>query len=82
MNQILPSKQMEWQMLSYATAIGLVLAATIFPDLLGRLAGVAYALACGWLWLNLFSAMLRYRRHKIQIMEKLQAKKIARATQV
>ena len=81
MNQILPSKQMERQMLSYAVAIGLMLLAAIFPDLLGRLAGAVYAMSCGWLWLNLLNAMLCYRRHKIQIMEKLQAKKIAQANQ-
>ena len=79
MNQILPSRQMEWQMICYTAAIGLALLAVIFPELFGQVSGVAYAAASAWLWFNLFSAMLRYRRHKKQIEEKLEANKIAQA---
>jgi hypothetical protein len=76
MNQILPTRQMEWQMYSYTGAVLVLLLAAVFPDLIGRFAGVVYATACGWLWLNLLSAVRRYQRHKNEIEAKLRAKAV------
>lgn len=76
MNQILPARQMEWQMYSYTGAVLLLLLAAVLPDLLGHFVGVAYASVCGWLWFNLLSAIRRYQHHKNEIEAKLQAKAV------
>jgi hypothetical protein len=76
MNQILPGRHMEWQMFCYTGAVLLLLLAAVFPELIGRFAGAAFTMACGWLWLNLFRAIRRYQRHKNEIEGKLQAKAV------
>ena len=73
MNKLLPSVDMERQMQGYVAALLLLLAAAIYPAWLSRPAGLALALACGWLWLNLFGAIRRYGWHKADIAVKLAA---------
>jgi len=63
MNKILPEAAMRHQMRAHAAALALLLAAAIRPDWLARPAGVALALASGWLFYNLLGAALRYRLH-------------------
>ena len=50
------------QFASHALALLLLLAATIWPAQLARLAAAAFLLSSGWLWVNLLSAFLLYRR--------------------
>lgn len=73
MNKILAEIGMFRQMLAYAAALVLLLAAVFFPVWLARPAGLAFAVANGWLWWNLFSAAQRYRRHLADITLKLAA---------
>lgn len=74
MNKILSELGMHRQMLAYAAALALLLAAIIFPAGLARPAGLAFAAANGWLWLNLAGAALRYRQHRADIEAKLAAR--------
>jgi hypothetical protein len=74
MNKILAEPAMHRQMLAYATALALLLAAIVFPAWLARPAGLAFAVANGWLWWNLAGAIGRYRHHQADIEAKLAAK--------
>lgn len=74
MSKILSSQAMERQMAAYAGAVVLLLAAAVQPEWLSRPAGLAFALANGWLWLNLLSAVRSYAWHKADIAAKLAAK--------
>ena len=71
MNKILPSLDMERQMKAYTAAILLLLVAAVWPEWLSRVAGLSFALASGWLWLNLFGAIRRYAEYKVDIEAKL-----------
>lgn len=71
MNKILADRDMHWQMWAYAAGFVLLLAAVFLPDWLARPAGLAFALAGGWLWWNLFGAARRYRLHLGEIEAKL-----------
>lgn len=73
MNKILPSLDMERQMKAYALTLPLLLAAALWPNWLSRLAGLAFAMACAWLWFNLLAAVRRYGVHKAEIAAKLVA---------
>lgn len=73
MNKLLPEADSQRQMMAYAVALALVLAAIFFPQWLARPAGLAFALAGGWLWLNLFGALRRYGRHAAEIQDRLAA---------
>jgi hypothetical protein len=73
MNKILAEPEMQRQMLAYAAALGLLLAAVFFPDWLARPAGLAFAAANGWLWWNLAGAIRRYRRYLAETADKLAA---------
>lgn len=73
MNKILAESGMHRQMLAYGVALILLLAAVFFPVWLARPAGLAFAVANGWLWWNLFSAIRRYRSHLADISRKLAA---------
>lgn len=73
MNKILAELSMYRQMLAYTVALFLLLAAVFFPVWLARPAGLAFAVANGWLWFNLFSAIRRYRGHLAEITLKLAA---------
>lgn len=73
MNNILPAINMERQMKAYAIAVVLLLAAALLPEWLSRPAGLAFAVACGWVWFNLLGAMRRYAEHKVDIEAKLAA---------
>ncbi len=73
MNKILAESGMHRQMLAYGLALILLLAAVFFPAWLARPAGLAFAVANGWLWWNLFSAIRRYRSHLADISRKLAA---------
>jgi len=74
MNRILAEPAMHRQMLAYAAALALLLAAIIFPAWLARPAGLAFAVANGWLWWNLTGAIGRYRHHQADIEAKLAAR--------
>ncbi|WP_240327781.1 hypothetical protein [Dechloromonas sp. HYN0024] len=71
MNRILAEVGMHRQMLAYVAALTLLLAATIFPAWLARVAGLAFAVANGWLWWNLIGAVRRYRGHLADMAHKL-----------
>jgi len=71
MSKILPSLDMERQMKAYTAAILLLLVAAVWPEWLSRVAGLSFALASGWLWLNLFGAIRRYAEYKVDIEAKL-----------
>lgn len=74
MNKILSESEMNPQMLAYAAALALLLAAIFFPAWLARPAGLAFAVANGWLWWNLVSAIRRFRRHLADIEAALAAR--------
>ncbi|WP_226497597.1 hypothetical protein [Ferribacterium limneticum] len=74
MNKILSEPEMHRQMLAYAVALALLLAAIFFPVWLARPAGLAFAIANGWLWWNIASAIRRYRLHLADIEAKLAVK--------
>jgi hypothetical protein len=74
MTKILPDADTHRQMLAYAFALALLLAALAAPDWLARPAGLAFALANAWLGWNLFSALRRYRQAHGEIAQKLAAK--------
>jgi hypothetical protein len=71
MNKILSENGMHRQMLAYAAALALLLAALFFPAWLTRPAGLAFAGANGWLWWNLAGAIRRYHHHLADIEAKL-----------
>jgi hypothetical protein len=73
MNRLLADLDMQRQMQVHALALVLLLGAVFFPAWLARPAGLALALASGWLWRNLWLAACRYRQHGIEIREKLAA---------
>ncbi|MCG2578379.1 hypothetical protein LZ012_15400 [Dechloromonas sp. XY25] len=76
MNKILPDADADRQMLAYGAALVLLLGAVVVPDWLARPAGLAFALANGWLWWNVIGAARRYRQAQADMAEKL-AKKLA-----
>ena len=61
--------------MAFAVAAVLLLAAVVFPDWLGRLAGLAFALANGGLAWVLFRAVGRYRQAWLDMTLKLAIKK-------
>lgn len=63
MNKILADREMMRQFWLYGFSVLLGLGAVFLPELLARPAGLAFALANGWLAVNLLLATLRYRRH-------------------
>lgn len=71
MNKLLSDRQADRQMLAHAAACLLLVAAAIWPALLARPAGLAFALANGWLFWNLLIAVRRYRWHLRDIGERL-----------
>lgn len=73
MNKILSESEMKPQMRAYMVALVLLLAAIFFPSWLARPAGLVFALANGWLWWNLASAIRRYRYHLADMQAKLAA---------
>lgn len=73
MNKLLPEADAQRQMLAHAVALAVLLAAVIAPDWLARPAGVALAVASGWLMVNLLGAARRYRQH----LEKLDREAVA-----
>ncbi|MDP3135549.1 MAG: hypothetical protein Q8N17_04345, partial [Burkholderiaceae bacterium] len=54
-------------------ALVLLVVAACWPAWFSRPAGLAFALASGWLWLNLLAAVRRYGEHKADIEAKLAA---------
>jgi hypothetical protein len=74
MAKLLPEVDMQRQMWAWTASIALLVGAAVVPGWLARPAGLALAVACGWLWLNLVGAARRYRRHGQEIAIKLQAK--------
>lgn len=73
MNKILSDPGMHRQLRAYTAACALLLAAVFFPEWLARPAGLAFAVASGWLWWNLAGAIRRYRWHLADIARKLAA---------
>ena len=57
MGDLLPRRQAQRQQMAYGLAVLLLAAATLFPaEWLVRVAGLALAVASGWLWVNLLRA--------------------------
>ncbi len=73
MNKLLPDNATQRQMWVYALAFALLVLAVLLPEWLARPAGLLFAVACGWLWFNLFAAFQRYRQHLQVIAERLAA---------
>ena len=73
MNKILSESEMKPQMRAYMVALVLLLAAIFFPSWLARPGGLVFALANGWLWGDLASAIRRYRYHLADMQAKLAA---------
>lgn len=73
MNKLLPEADAQRQMQAHVVALALLLAAVINPEWLARAAGVALAVASGWLMLNLLGVVRRYRQH----LEKLDREVVA-----
>lgn len=66
MKKMIPAEAMTGQLRLHVLAIALLLAAIWVPGL-ARLAGVAFAVSCGWLGWNLVGAVGRYRGFRDQI---------------
>jgi len=75
MPRLMPDVEVNRQMQAYGVALVLLLAAVVFPDWLGRLAGLAFALANGGLAWVLFRAVGRYRQAWLDMTLKLAIKK-------
>jgi hypothetical protein len=74
MNKILSDAATQRQMFAYAAALALLLGAVVLPEWLARPAGLAFALANGWLLWNLASAAWRYRQAQAEMAKKLAAR--------
>lgn len=74
MNRILADLAMQRQMKAHAAACGLLLLGAVWPDWFARPAGLAFAIASGWLGWNLIGAVRRYRWHAADIAAKLAAR--------
>jgi uncharacterized membrane protein YvlD (DUF360 family) len=61
MNQLIPERMMRGQFRLYLSALGLLVAAAIFPAL-ALPAGLLFAISCAWLELNLGRAVRLYVR--------------------
>ena len=66
MNQIIAEQQVRRQFYAHLLALVLLLSAIVLPQL-AALAGALFALSCGWLGVNLTSAVLAYRRFRRRI---------------
>lgn len=66
MNQMIPERAMRLQFYVYMAALALLLSSVWVPAL-ARPAGLAFALACAWLGVNLLGAMRVYARFKNRI---------------
>lgn len=74
MGKILPEAAGLRQMGAHAVALGCLVGAAAFPEILARPAGAALAVAAGWLFLNLMLAYKRYRYHGAEIAARLSAR--------
>ena len=70
MKKIIDEKSMHRQMLAHFVAAGLLLSAVFWPEWLAMPAGLAIAIAQGWLARNLWSGVEVFRAHRRKIMEK------------
>lgn len=75
MAKLLPDAGIDRQMLAYGIAFVLLLAAVLLPDALGRLAGLAFAVANGGLAWVLYRAVGRYRTAWLEMTLNLAIKK-------
>lgn len=67
MNQMIPERAMRRQFLAHLLALALLLLAVWVP-LLARPAGLALAVDCAWLGLNLIGAVRVYRRFRADLL--------------
>lgn len=73
MNKLLPDLDMQRQLKAWVIALICLLLAVWIPDWLARPAGLALLVSSGWLWLNLFATIRRYRGFRMEIDSKLAA---------
>lgn len=73
MNKILSDAEAKRQWQAYVVALGLLFAAVFFPRWLAIPAGLAFAIANGWLWWNLWTAFQRYGRFRADMLARLAA---------
>lgn len=66
MNQMIPERAMRHQFYMHLTALALLLGSVWLP-VLARPAGLAFAVACGWLGLNMLTAVRAYTRFRNRI---------------
>lgn len=64
--QVLPDNAAFRQFRAHASAFLLLLGAAVWPQALSRIAAVALAVSCCWLWWNLLSAASVYRKCKAE----------------
>lgn len=67
-NKVLPDDAMQRQMRAHFAATALLAGAVLWPEVLVWPAGMAFALANGWLAVNLLSAVRLYRRHMVELV--------------
>ncbi len=67
MNKVIPTRQIDRQMYTHYLALGLLLAAVVWPDSFARAAGLALLVGNLWLLRNLLTAARVYQRRRIQI---------------
>lgn len=67
MNQMIPERAMRRQFQAHLLALGLLLLAVWVPQL-ARPAGLAFAVDCAWLGLNLLGAVRVYRRFRRDLL--------------
>ncbi|HZX31210.1 MAG TPA: hypothetical protein VFF03_07655 [Rhodocyclaceae bacterium] len=66
-NKVLADGPMQRQMRAHFAATALMAGAVFWPEALVWPAGMAFALANGWLAINLLSAVRLYRRHMVEL---------------
>ena len=65
--QVLPDNMAQGQFYVHVAAFVLLLGAAVWPHALARIAAIAMACSCGWLWWNLLVAVGVYRKCRTEM---------------